>query len=68
LPRYFFAIRFHDLKKEDASGTTLPDNKAALEFALRTVRQLKEGGRYDHPGLALIVENEAGEKLFTIPF
>jgi hypothetical protein len=42
--------------------------RSSLRFALRSVRKLKEGGKYDEPGLSLIVTNEMGEQIFVIPF
>lgn len=68
LPRYYFSIRWGNTTRHDPGGTSLPTNAAALEFALRSVRKLKEGGKYDEPGLSLIVTNEMGEQIFVIPF
>jgi hypothetical protein len=68
LPRYYFSIRWGNTTRHDPSGTSLPTNAAALEFALRSVRKLKEGGKYDEAGLSLIVTNEMGEQIFVIPF
>jgi hypothetical protein len=68
LPRYYFSIRWRNTTLPDPSGTSLPTNAAALEFALRSVRKLKERDKYDEPGLSLIVTNEVGEQIFVIPF
>jgi hypothetical protein len=68
LPRYYFSIRWGDTTRHDPGGISLPTNAAALEFALRSVRKLKEGGKYDEPSLSLIVTNEMGEQIFVIPF
>jgi hypothetical protein len=62
------SIRCGNTTRHDPGGTSLPTNAAALEFALRSVRKLKEGGKYDEPGLSLIVTNEMGEQIFVIPF
>ena len=32
------------------------------------IRELKASGGYDEPGLTIIVKNDAGESVFTIPF
>jgi hypothetical protein len=56
------------MTRDDPHGTELPNNTAALDFALRTVRKLKQGGIYEEPGILLIVRNEAGEQIFAIPF
>jgi len=66
--RYFFSVRLRDLDGPKGTGMMLPDNKAALAHALQLVRQLKQRVDVEHPGILLIVENEAGESLFVIPF
>ena len=68
MPRFYFVIRWHEMTRDDPHGTELPNNTAALDFALRTVRKLKQGGIYEEPGILLIVRDEAGEQIFAIPF
>ena len=68
MPRYFFSLRLRDLESSKGTGKMLPDNKAALAHALHLVRQLKQRVDIEQPGILLIVENEAGESLFIIPF
>jgi hypothetical protein len=46
----------------------LPNDAAARDYAHRMIRELKEGGGYDEPRLAMVVTNESGRQLFVIPF
>ena len=39
--RYFFGLRWSDHEEDDANGTLLPDDAAALNYADRLIRQLK---------------------------
>ena len=51
LLRYFFSVRWPDHEDDDTNGTLLSDEAAALGYADRLVRELKEGGGYNDPGL-----------------
>jgi hypothetical protein len=44
------------------------DNAAALNYADRLIRELKEGGRYDDPNLTVIVRDEMKTVVLSIPF
>jgi hypothetical protein len=68
LPRYYFVIQWPDREHGDNHGTVLPDDAAARNYAERVIRELKESGGYDDPGLSMIVRNEAGKQIFVIPF
>ena len=55
--RYFFSVRWPDHEDDDTNGTLLSDEAAALGYADRVVRELKEGGGYNDPGLMVIVRD-----------
>jgi len=46
----------------------LPNEEAAHAFAQRSIRELKEAGDYDDPGLMMVVKNNTGQQLFSIAF
>jgi hypothetical protein len=46
----------------------LSDNAAALNYADRLIRELKEGGRFDDPNLMVIVRDEMKKVVLSIPF
>ena len=66
--RYFFGVRWSDHEDDDPSGAVLSDNAAALNYADRLIRELKEGGRYDDPNLMVIVRDEMKTVVLSIPF
>jgi len=66
--RYFFILRWPDREHDDPDGTPLPNKEAALAYAERIVRELKEAGGYDDPDLMMIVQDSAGETIFSIAF
>jgi hypothetical protein len=69
VPRYFFTIRGQDRVKGDPHGTNLPDIAAALSNAERKIRELrKESGYNNDPTLMMIVKDEAGHSVLSLPF
>jgi len=66
--RFFFIIRSLDWEDDDLDGTLLLGPIAAVAYAHRVMRELKEAGGYDDPGLVLIVQNHKRETVVTIPF
>jgi Domain of unknown function (DUF6894) len=68
VPRYFFAIRGRDRFKDDPHGTNLPDVAAALSNADRKIRELRKENEYDDPSLMMIVKDEAGQTVLSLPF
>jgi hypothetical protein len=68
VPRYFFTIRWSDHEDNDRLGTSLPDDAAALNHAIRIIGELKQGGEHDDPGLLMIVRNEMFKKVLSLPF
>jgi hypothetical protein len=67
MPRYFFVVQYPDGTLADADGTDLPTDSAALELAQRIIRDLKNGGDHDEPGLTLIVKDETERIVFSLP-
>ena len=68
-PRYRFVIRWPDHQHDDPEGTRLPSVGAALRYAQRVVRELREsGGDYDDPALRMVVTDDDGNEIFTLPF
>jgi hypothetical protein len=65
---YFFSIRWPDHEDSDQVGTSLPDDTAALNHAIRIVRDLRQGGEHDDPGLMMIVRNETLKTVLSLPF
>ena len=69
MPRYFFTIRGRDRVKGDPHGTNLPDIAAAPSNAERKIRELrKESGYNNDPTLMMIVKDEAGHTVLSLPF
>jgi hypothetical protein len=69
VPRYFFTIRGRDRIKDDHYGTNLPDVAAALFTAESKIQELRKGSGYDNdPILMMIVKDEAGHTVLSLPF
>jgi hypothetical protein len=66
--RYFFNIRWLDHEDRDRLGTLLPDDAAALDHAIRIIRDLRQGGEHEDPGLMMIVRNEILKTVLSLPF
>ena len=66
--RYFFNVRWPDHEDDDTNGTLLSGEAAALGYADRLVRELKEGGGYNDPGLMVIVRDGTQRVVLSIPF
>jgi hypothetical protein len=68
MPRYFFTIRGREKVKDDRSGMNLPDVAAALSNAEHRIRELRKESGYDDPALVMIVKDEAGQTVLSLPF
>jgi hypothetical protein len=66
--RYFFVLKGPDETHDDNAGTLLADNNAAIAYAHRIIRELKEAGGYDDSGRSVIVQNHNREVIRVIPF
>ena len=69
MPRYFFTIRGRDWVKHDPHGTSLLDVAAAFSNAERKIQELKKESRYyNDPTPMMIVKDEAGHTVLSLPF
>jgi hypothetical protein len=69
VPRYFFTIRGQDRIKDDHDGTNLPNVAAALSTAESKIREVRKESGYDYdPTLMVIVKDEAGRTVLSLPF
>ena len=68
MPRYFFTIRWSDHQDNDLLGTSLTDDAAALDHAVRIIRELRQGGKHTDPSLMMIVRNEMFKTVLSLPF
>ena len=68
MSRYFFTIRWPDHEDSYRLGTSLPDDAAALDYAIRMVGELQRDGKHSDPGLMMIVRNEMRERVLSLPF
>jgi hypothetical protein len=65
---YYFDVRGYGEFNDDRGGRLMPNDEAALDYARRMIRELRQIGGYDDAGLTLIVRNSAGKTVFSIPF
>jgi hypothetical protein len=69
MPQYFFIVYGSDTDAaDDRQGMDLPDLGAALSYAERTIRERQAEGGYRPPGPMMIVTDEAGQTVLTLPF
>jgi hypothetical protein len=68
MPRYFFALQWPERTDHDLGGTVLPNHDAAYAHARRIIRELKDGGGYDEPGLTMVVRDHEGAVIHSLPF
>jgi len=70
MPQYFFDVRSSDWDYTDPDGFSLPDDEAAIAYAERMIRELKDddGDDYDAADLRMLIRNEIGPVRFSIPF
>ena len=66
--RYFFGVRWSDHEDYDPNGTLLSDDAAALNYADRLIRELKDGRAYSDPNLMVIVRDGMNKVVLSIPF
>jgi hypothetical protein len=69
MPRYFFTIHRQDRIENNRDGTYLPDAEAALSCADFIIRELrKKSGYADDLTLMMIVRDQAGQTVLSLPF
>ena len=67
--RFYFIIVWPDAAvDDDTEGTFLPSREAALAYAERIIRELKEADGYDDRAPTMIVRDATGKAVFSIPF
>jgi uncharacterized protein DUF6894 len=69
MPRYFFTIRRQDRFENGPDSAYLPDAEAALSYADYTIGELrKKSGHEDDLSLMMIVKDQAGQTVLSLPF
>ena len=70
MPIYQFVVRGGDHEDgPDVRWSHLPDEDAALRYGHLLIREFKSSGRYpDSSRLRVVVKDEMGEPLISIPF
>ena len=68
VPRYFFTIHRRDRVEDDPDGAYLPDVAESLSYAEYTIRQLRKKSGYDDLALTMIVRDQAGQMVLSLPF
>ena len=68
MPQYFFDVRSHETDYRDPDGITLSDDDAAIAYAERMIRELKEDEGFEAPDLKMFVKDEAQRSIITIRF
>ena len=68
MPRYFFTIHGREQVVDDPDGTYLPDVPAALSYAEYTIRELRKKSGYNDLALMMMVNDEAGQAVLSLPF
>ena len=68
MPQYFFDVRPGELDFHDPDGITLADDDAAIAYAERMIRELKEDEGYEAPDLKMFVKDESRRAMITIRF
>lgn len=67
MPRYHFVVRAPDRTHNDPTGTHFPNHDAAKEHGHCIVQELQEGG-YSPGDAALLIQDETGQLVHSIPF
>jgi hypothetical protein len=68
MPRYFFTLKWPDNEHADPEGIVLQDDGAALEYAQRIVRELKEEDGNDDPDLLMVATDDSTRRVVAISF
>ena len=69
MPRYFFTIHGREQVEGNPADAYLPDTEAALSCAEYIIRELrKKNGYEDDLSLMMIVKDQAGQMVLSLPF
>ena len=66
--RYFFVVQGPKQTYGDDAGTLLSDDKSAFAQAEAFIEELKDDGEYDFRDWLMIVQDDRGGTVFSIPF
>jgi hypothetical protein len=66
--RYFFTIHGQDRVEDDPNGVYLLDVSVAFSCAEDKIRKLRKKGAYNDLSLVMIVTDEAGQTVLSLPF
>ena len=66
--RFFFIVQGPKQSYDDEAGTLLFDDKSACVHAETLIEELKNDGEYDFRDWMMIVQNDDGHTIFSIPF
>jgi hypothetical protein len=61
-------VRSSEWNYRDPDGISLEDNDAAVAYAKRMIRELKEDEGYDALDLQIFVKDESRRRVVAIPF
>jgi hypothetical protein len=67
MPRYYFVLHTPDRRHEDPFGIELPNAEAAHVHGHKLARELREGGGFGLPGPVMVVQDETGDIIQSIP-
>ena len=67
MPRYHFVVSAAEHTHDDPDGVHLPNHDAARDHGNRIVCELKDGG-YSPENAALVIHDEMGQIVHSIPF
>ena len=69
MPSYCFVLRKLDGGTvEPPRWTILSNDQSATAYARLIIRELRQAGQHNDPGLTLLVQNAEGETITSIPF
>jgi|HubBroStandDraft_5_1064220.scaffolds.fasta_scaffold1519599_1 hypothetical protein len=68
MPQYFFDVRSQELDYRDPDGIALADDDAAIAYAARMIRELKEDEGYEAPDLRMFVKDESQRSIVIVRF
>jgi hypothetical protein len=68
MPQYFFDVQSSEWNYCDPDGISLEGNDAAVAYAKRMIRELKEDEGYDASDLQMFVKDESRRRVVAIPF
>ena len=68
MTRYYFHVFNGLIAARDHDGVYCCGEAAALSYAERVIRELKDAGGYDDTSISILIENAAGQEVCNIRF